>query len=93
MHPYVTGMTLIIRQIIVTTANRVLAMYQEQLCVSLQALLTKTLLFASDKNLLLTDLGKRRDIIGMYWGISYDKEGRNNQLLEGKGYSQGLGTT
>ena len=55
-----------------TTANRVLAMYQEQLCFSLQAILTKTLLFASDKNLLLTDLGERRDTIGMYWGISYD---------------------
>ena len=32
-----------------TRINRVLAMYQEQLYFSLQAVLTKTLLFASDK--------------------------------------------
>ena len=62
--------------------NRVRVMYQEQLYFSLQAVLTKTLLFAGDRNLFLS-LGGRRDIIGMYWGILCDTE-RAKQATSGR---------
>ena len=68
-----------------TRINRVLAMYQEQLYFSLQAVLTKTLLFASDKNLLLS-LGERRDVIGMYWGILCDtRKDRTSNFWKDRG--------
>lgn len=49
MYPFVTEMMLKIRQMIMTRINRVLAVYQEQLYFSLQAVLTKTLVCKGQK--------------------------------------------
>lgn len=49
MYPFVTEMMLKIRQMIMTRINRGLAMYQEQLYFSLQAVLTKTLVCKGQK--------------------------------------------